>query len=169
MKGGSIPSDIVMSQVALGECGALVLPVPQTGGSPGSSNVMASVLKVCNCDHNLSNIPAMKGNVVDFHKTTGGAKKTKKKSRKKSKKTKSKVKTGGSVPYYIVMKGTCASCNGLQMIPEFPSQSGGSAWLMTHNSASANGMPVTQVRQFTNNTDPIVQSDYCILNGPMFK
>tara|TARA_E500000178_G_C17021169_1_gene755700 strand:- start:1408 stop:1836 length:429 start_codon:yes stop_codon:yes gene_type:complete len=126
MKGGSIPSDIVMSQVAQGECGALVLPTMQTGGSAG---VMTNVLKICNCDHNLSDIPVMDGNVVDFHKTTGGGKKNKKSKRKRKLRIKksSKNKTGGSVPYYLVMKGTCASCSGLQMISNFPGQSGGSS------------------------------------------
>ena len=119
--GGSVTYDMVMSNVQTGNCGMLLLPTLKGGSS-------ANLVPICNCDHNLSAIPQMNGSVINFHDTTGGASKrkrskSKKSKRKRSKKTKRKSKplTGGSGPYFIMMKGVCNSCNGVNMSAQFPS------------------------------------------------
>lgn len=118
--GGSVTYDMVMSNVQSGNCGMLVLPALKGGSS-------ANLVPICNCDHNLSEIPQMNGSVINFHATTGGrSKKKKKQSKKKNKQSKknngpSKSLNGGSVPYYIVMNGVCSSCNGVNMSAQFPS------------------------------------------------
>jgi len=117
--GGSVTYDMVMSNVQSGNCGMLVLPALKGGSS-------ANLVPICNCDHNLSEIPQMNGSVINFHATTGGRSKKKKKQSKKKKKQSKKKKqkrkslNGGSVPYYIVMNGVCSSCNGVNMSAQFP-------------------------------------------------
>ena len=110
--GGSVTYDMVMSNVQSGNCGMLVLPALKGGSS-------ANLVPICNCDHNLSEIPQMNGSVINFHATTGGRSKKKKKQSKKNNGP-SKSLNGGSVPYYIVMNGVCSSCNGVNMSAQFP-------------------------------------------------
>jgi hypothetical protein len=70
------------------------------------------------------------------------------------------------------MQGVLAKCNGVTELPSFPNQSGGgSDWLGTHNSRSAQPMSPEQFGKFTNGETllPGGQMSKCILNGPMWK
>ena len=183
MKGGSPASNHVMRLMEPSQTfspdAALVLPAMK-GGSGASNSVMSLVQPVCACDVNL---PAaygkMAGTVTDFHLTSGGGKKKGKGTRKVNRPRKNKtLKKGGSVPYYITMKGVCNQCNGVKIIPSFPgggkkkkTMKGGSGWLMVHNSRSAANMSPAQFNAFTNTGEYIQggQKASCVFNGPMFK
>jgi hypothetical protein len=187
MKGGSPASNHVMELVSTPIRVDGMMVVPMKGGSGASNNVMSLVQPVCACDPNLP--PAagkMAGTVTDFYLSSGGGKKTKKNNRggkvNRPKKARS-LKKGGSVPYYLSMKGLCGDCGGVKLIDAFPAASkmsgggkkrsmkGGSGWLMVHNSRSANAMPVDQFRAFTQSEQFVAggQNPSCVFNGPMFK
>lgn len=154
-KGGSPASKAVMNLVKQPDA-LMIIPLIK-GGSPASNMAMSSVQQICNCAGNKAPpLPKIPGNVSNFHKTTGGSKK--------------RTKKGGSVPYYLVMKGLCDSCGNIQMAPSFPKK-GGSGWIQIHNSRSANAMSPKQFQIFTKTGSyiPVGQNPNCILNGPMFK
>jgi hypothetical protein len=182
MKGGSPASDHVMRlmDTPVRVDGMMVLPLNMKGGSGASNSVMSLVQPVCACDANLpAALGKMAGTVTDFHLTTGGAKKKGKGTRKVNRPRRVKgKKTGGSVPYYINMKGICNQCNGVQIIPAFPgggkkkkTMKGGSGWLGVHNSRSANAMSPEQFSAFTKTGAYIQggQNAECVFKGPMFQ
>jgi len=162
-KGGSPASKAVMNLVTEPVIDAFMIVPLMKGGSPASNMAMSSVQQICNCSGNQAiPLPKMSGNLTNFYKTTGG-------SKSKLKRTK-KNKKGGTVPYYLVMKGLCNSCGNVKMVPSFP-KTGGSGWLATHNSRSASAMSPSQFKVFTKTGTyiPGGQNSSCILNGPMFK
>ena len=163
-KGGSPASKAVMNLVTESVIDAFMIVPLMKGGSPASNMAMSSVQQICNCSGNQSvPLPQLTSNLTNFYKTTGG-------TRSRSKTKKNKSKKGGTVPYYLVMKGLCNSCGNVKMISSFP-KTGGSGWLATHNSRSASVMSPAQFQTFTKTGTHIPggQNSSCILNGPMFK
>ena len=141
------------------------------GGSIASQQLAAQMPGKCSCNAvDAPVFPLIPGEVTNFYMTTGGGRHKKKASRKASRK--SKRQRGGSVLSDTVMQGVLAKCNGVTEIPSFPNQSGGgSDWLGTHNSRSAQPMSPEQFGKFTNGETllPGGQMSKCILNGPMWK
>ena len=168
-KGGSPASKAVMNLVTEPVIKAFMIVPLLKGGSPASTMAMSSVQTICNCSGNQAvPLPKMSGNLTNFYKTTGGSRSRSKSGKKRTKKNKSKK--GGSVPYYLVMKGLCGTCGNAQMVPSFP-KTGGSGWLATHNSRSASAMSPSQFKVFTKTGThvPGGQNSSCIFKGPMFK
>ena len=164
------------------------------GGSIASQQLAAQMPGKCSCNAvDAPVFPLIPGEVTNFYMTTGGGRHKKKASRKASRKATRKVsrkatrkvsrkatrkvsrkasrQRGGSVLSDTVMQGVLAKCNGVTEIPSFPNQSGGgSDWLGTHNSRSAQPMSPEQFGKFTNGETllPGGQMSKCILNGPMW-
>lgn len=163
MSGGSPASDAVLA------C------VPMKGGSPASSNVISLVQPVCMCNQPTL-IPPSNSTPVNFYQTTGGARSKKNKKTKNPRKPKKskKRKTGGSVPYYMVMSALCSNCQGVQIAPmkggANGKQKGGSAYLMVHNSRSMAPMSDARFSAFSQTGTNLsgAQLARCAYNGPMF-
>lgn len=93
------------------------------------------------------------------------------KKKRKSKKSGKKRHRGGSVVSDIVLQNTLANCNTPNTISNFPKlNGGGSDWISTHNSYSANQMSAEQLGNFTSTGEllPKGQMESCVYKGPMF-
>ena len=89
-KGGSPASKAVMNLMNMPDA-FMIVPLMK-GGSPASNIAMSSVQQICNCTGNKAPpLPKILGNLMNFHKTTGGSKK--------------RTKKGGSVPYCFSDEG----------------------------------------------------------------
>ena len=156
-----------------------------SGGSPASDAVLACVpmkeahqrltmlfrwvQPVCMCNQPTL-IPPSNSTPVNFYQTTGARSKKIKRLKIPESPKSLKRKTGGSVPYYMVMSALCSNCQGVQIVPMKGANGKQKGWQRLWWSTIHAPAPRTLGSRRSHRPAPIMgaQLARCAYNGPMF-